>query len=603
MNERLEQDEALEAPTIEGLTALNEIDLDALGDKPLTTLVKYTGMNINDHVVVRWLGRSAAGKAYDYTAEYFLGGEHLDGLEVQITNSYIKDAAGGEAFYSYSRQANGPEPEAASLRTFCYIGVRPRRQVETLSVLQVVDSHGLIIQPDKLPTSGMRVVVPPYQAMQADDKVTLTVECYEPDGTLDDTWEQVVTVTQDHFGESAISGAVPKRYFDWIDPGYVLATYEIEFAAGGRLDAPVQRLQVDSKGTLPGYLGKPTIDEYDEGDPLDPRSFPNGLLVKLPDYPGIADSDYLTLQWSIPGGQPYMPSVRVDPSIRAADSIPFWISPETLAISQGSNVSVSYLYGREGEALRSEVLQVNVQHTRLLNVPLVEGAVTDGNASNGNILADLSIEGVYVNVPPGISLPGEELHVHWAGTGPLGEYVAKAPASQEKPLRFFIPPEYVSTNMGRTPADTSWRFDVFYRLSTDADTYIDSMPYKLRIKPLDIATLPTVDLTDGPVELGKLPEAGARLSMAKWPFIAPGQLLTIVMEGVDPRGNGVEFIVRDAKAITDAEVRNGVNNEMLPKSELRKLKIGERFTLYARVSFNGGEFYLKYPSQSTPLNP
>ncbi|HDS1802877.1 TPA: hypothetical protein QEM76_005604 [Pseudomonas putida] len=603
MNERLDQDEALEAPTIEGLTALNEIDLDALGDKPLTTLIKYTGMELNDHVVVRWLGRSAAGEAYDYTAEYFLGGGNLEGLEVQIANSYIKDAAGGEAFYSYSRETDGVKPKAASLRTFCYIGVRPNRQVETLSVLQVVDSHGLIIQPDKLPGSGMRVVVPPYQAMQADDKVTLTVECYEPDGKLDATWEEVVTVTQDHFGESAISGTVPKQNFDWIDPGYVLATYEIKFAAGGQLEAPVQRLEVDSKGALPGYLGKPSIDGYNEGDPLDPRSFPNGLLVKLPDYPGIADSDYLTLQWPIPGGTPYMPSMRVDPSIRAAGSILFRISPETLAISQGANVSVSYLYGREGEALRSEVLQVNVQPTRLLNVPLVEGAAPDGGAESGNILADLSISGVYVNVPPGIQLPQEELHVHWAGPGPLGEYVTKAPASPEKPLRFFIPPEYVATNMGQTQADTSWRFNVFYRLSTDAGTYIDSMPYKLRIKPLDIATLPTVDLTDGPVEFSKLPDAGARLSMIKWPFIARGQLLTIVMEGVDPRGNGVEFIVRDAKAITDAEVRDGVKNEMVPKSEFRKLNIGDNFTLYARVSFNGGEFYLKYPSQSTPLLP
>ena len=91
--------------------------------------------------------------------------------------------------------------------------------------------------------------------------------------------------------------------------------------------------------------------------------------------------------------------------------------------------------------------------------------------------------------------------------------------------------------------------------------------------------------------------------MITWPFIAREQLLTIVMEGVDSRDNPVQFIVRDEKPITDAEVSNGVNDERLPKSELRKLKIGERFTLYARVSFNGGAFYLKYPSQSTPLNP
>ncbi len=603
MNKRRDQDEALEAPTIEGLTSFNEIDLNALGDESLKTLIKYTGMAENDYVVVRWLGRSATGEAYDHTAGYSLQREHLaDGLEVEIANSYITDAAGGEAFYSYTSEADGATHEAASLRTFCYIGVRPRGQVETLSVLQVVDSHGLIIQPDNLPSSGMRVVVPHYQAMQIGDKVTLTVECYTPDDFLDTTWKQEVTVAGEHFGESAISGTVPKGDLEWIDPGYVLASYEVAFAVGGRLKSPVQRLQVDSRSTLPGYLGKPTIEGHVEGDPLDPGRFPDGLLVKLPDYPGIADSDYLTLQWSIPGGQLYMPSARVDPSTRAADSIPFHISPGILAVSQGTDVSVSYLYGREGEALSSEVLQVAVQNARVLNVPLVEGATADGASDSGNILADLSVSGVYVNVPPGITLPGEALHVHWVGIGPLGEYVAKEPASPDRPLRFFIPPEQVPGNMGRTPADTSWRFNVFYRLSKGSDT-IDSMPYRLRIKPLDSATLPTVDLTDGPVYLSRLPEAGARLNMITWPFIAREQLLTIVMEGVDSRDNPVQFIVRDEKPITDAEVSNGVNDERLPKSELRKLKIGERFTLYARVSFNGGAFYLKYPSQSTPLNP
>ncbi|WP_336331933.1 hypothetical protein [Pseudomonas putida] len=603
MNERLDKDEALEAPTIEGLTAFNEIDLDELAGKALKTLIKYTGMAANDLVRVRWLGRSLTGEAYDHTADYFIGDEHVqDGLEVEIANNSIVEAAGGEAFYSYTRLADGPKPEAESLRTFCYIGVRPRGQIETPSVLQVVHSHGLTIQPNQLPNGGMAVMVPRYQAMQVGDKVTLTVECYEPDDTLDDTWKKVLTVEKKHFEQDAISDAVAKTYFDWIDPGYVKAYYEIEFAGGGRMESPVQRLEVASSGGLPGYLGKPGIDGYNEGDPLDPGQSPNGLLVKLPHYPGIAESDYLTLLWSIPGGLQYMPAARVDPSTQAAASIAFQVSPEVLALSQGANVSVSYFYGRVGEGLRSQVLQVNVQNSRTPQVPLVEGATADGAADSGNILADHSSSGVYINVPAGNVLPGEELHVHWAGAAALGAYVAKTPISEERPLRFWIPPEYVPANMGRTSMDASWRFNVFYRLSRDEDNYVDSLPYKLRIKPLDNATLPTVDLPDGPVYLSRLPEAGARLQMGTWVFIAPGQLLTIVMEGVDPQNNPVEFIVRNAKPVTAAEAGSGVN-EMLPKSELLKLKVGERFTLYARVSFNGGEFFLKFRSQSVPLNP
>ncbi|MBA6137884.1 MULTISPECIES: hypothetical protein [Pseudomonas] len=605
MNERIREGETLEAPTIEGLTAFNEIDLDQLGSQDLETWVNYTGMAVDDEVLVRWLGRGAAGEGYDFTGTFTVKAPDLiDGMKVVIGNSYITGAAGGEAFYSYTRVADGPRPEAQSLRTFSYIGIRPRGQVEALSVLQVVHSHGLIIQPNQLPSSGMSVMVPRYQAMQVNDKVTLTVACYEPDGTLDDTWKKVVTVGEKHFVQDAISDVVPKSYFDWIDPGYVLASYEIEFAVGGRLKSPVQRLDVDSKGSLPGYLSKPAIDGYNEGDPLDPDKSPNGLLVKLPAYPGIADSDYLTLLWSVPGagGLQYMPSARVDPSMRAVDSIAFLIGREALSKSQGTTVSVSYLYGREGEGLRSQVLQVDVQSARDLPVPVVEGATGDGAADSGNILADLSTSGVYINVPAGNVLPGEELHVHWSGATALGEYVAKAPVSPDKPLRFLIPPAYVPANMGRSPVDVSVRFNVFFRLVRDEDNYTDSPPYKLRIKPLDNATLPTVDLPDGPVYLSNLPAAGARLQMGTWMFIAPGQLLTIVMEGVDLQNNPVSFTVRDAKPVTADEARTGVG-EMLPRSEFMKLKVGERFTLYARVSFNGGEFFLKFRSQSYPLNP
>lgn len=318
----------------------------------------------------------------------------------------------------------------------------------------------------KLPGAGMTVVVPRYQSMQEGDKVTLTVECYEPDGTRDDTWKKVVTVGKTHLDQNTISDGVPRSYFDWIDPGYVLAYYEIEFAVGGRLKSPVQRLEVESRsGSLPGYLDKPAIEGHSEGDPLDPNKYPDGLLIKLPKYPGIADSDHLILIWSIPGGAQYLPS-RVDPSTRAADSIVFQISPELLAISRGSTVNVSYLYGREGAALSSQVLQVDVQLVRSLGGPRVEGADQDGAGDRGHILADSANPGgVYINVPAGIVLPDEVLHVHWSGYGPLGEYVAEAPFSAEKPLRFHIPAKYVPANMGRTPVDTSFRFDVFYRLS------------------------------------------------------------------------------------------------------------------------------------------
>lgn len=594
--------EDLAAPSIPELTASNEIDLDKLGANDLRTTIQYDGMKKDDRLRVRWLGRGTTGKAFDYVGNFYIEDKDLpDGLEVSIQNQYLVDAAGGEVFYSYTFQPGSSE-EAESLRRFCYIGLRPRLG-ETLSVLQLVQSHGLIIQPDKLPGAGLTAMVPRYQAMREGDKVTLRVVGYESDGTEDQTWTRQVTVGKTHFDKQAISEVIGRGFFDWIDPGYVLASYTIDFVDGGQLESPVQRLTVDSDATLPGYLDKPSIDGYTEGDPLDPSKHPDGLVVKVPEYPGIADSDYIVMLWSIPGGgRQWLPSLRVDPSTRASDSIVFQVDQEILVESQSSKVSVSFLYGRQGAALHSQVLEVNVQRARLPDAPTVAKATSDGAANRGLILAGESTAGVYVDVPAAEVQEGEVPHVHWWGRTPFGQYIAQEPASPANPLRFWIPPEYVPANMGKGEKDFTERFDVFYRL-TRGDDYVQSQPYKLRIKPLATSTYPSVrceGFDDGGVSLAAVPEKGLGLMLDTWTFVAAGQLLTIEMSGVDKASQPVTVIVRDAKAVTVDEANNGIK-ELLAKDHLRKLKIDDRFTLSARVSFNGGEHFFQFIPYSLPL--
>lgn len=594
----------LPAPRIEGLTDANEIDLDKLGADDLRTIVKYEGMAINDRVRVSWLGRGATGKVFDYIANFTIENKDLpEGLVVPIENQHLVNAAGGEAFYSYVFEPGTPE-QAESLREVCYIGLRPRAQGEMLSVLQAVQSHGLIIQPDKLPSNGLTVMVPRYQAMREGDKVTLRIVGYESDGTEDDTWTREVVVGKSHFDKQAISDVVGKSFFDWIDPGYVEASYTIDFVDGGQLDSPVQRLTVDSNSALPGYLDKPVIEGYNEGDLLDPSKYPDGLLLKLPEYPGIADSDYIVMLWSVPGGgRQWLPSSRVDPSTRASDAITFLISQDLLAESQSAKVSVSYLYGRQGAGLRSQVLEVDVDRARIPAAPNIDRAETDGLPNTGYILAGESASGVYVDVPAKDVLEGEVPQVHWCGRTSFGQYVAKEPVSEANPLRFLIPPEYIPANMGQGEKDFSQQFDVFYRLHREGD-YVQSMAYKLRIKPLATDAYPSVTCqyadADG-LSLAKVPENGwANLYLDTWKFVAAGQLLTIEMSGIDVAERPVRVIVREAKAVTADEARNGVV-ERLQKDDLRKLKLNNPFTLSARVSFNGGEHFFAFRPYSPTL--
>ncbi|MNH23285.1 hypothetical protein D3C81_1638800 [compost metagenome] len=156
--------------------------------------------------------------------------------------------------------------------------------------------------------------------------------------------------------------------------------------------------------------------------------------------------------------------------------------------------------------------------------------------------------------------------------------------------------------MGLGDKDYSQQFNVFYRLNR-GEEYVQSIAYRLRIKPMATGTYPSVqcEFADANgLSLGNVPERGADLKLEPWKFVAAGQLLTIEMSGVDKASQVVRFIVRDAKAVTADEVKKGVT-ELLEKNHLRVLQLNESFTLSARVSFNGGEHFFGFMPYSLRL--
>lgn len=596
MNVRHSSD--LEVPIVPDLTAFDEIDLETLGSADLVAFIKYTGMQAGDLVSPRWVGSSPSGDAFDDVgATVPVTESDLErGLLVTIKNDTLTSAAGGWAFFSYAQ--GGRE----SLRQFCYIGLRARGQDERLSVMQAIQSQGLVIHPDALDAAGVRFLVPPYQAMQAGDKITLTVAGYDEDGIEDDEERKVLTVTQEHLDKAALSHDVRRTFFRFIDPGYVLASYEIEFVDGEHAESPVQRLIVDSTATLPPLLDKPVIDGHDEGDPLDPTRFRNGLVVRVPMYDEMAVSDRIVLRWRSPA-RDYLQTLRVDPSTIASQSIAFRVDFAVLAEAQGATVEVSYLFGREEAGLRSEALQLRVAMARKLAALSINRATADELPNSGTLAADHTLGGVYVDVPPGVMQPDEALQVHWWGISSLGQYIADEPATPENPLRFHIPEQYVPANMGRGDKDESRRFPVFYRLVSAAG-YVDSEHFLLRIKPQPAEYLPQINCEQaGPnsLSLAAVPAAGADLSLGTWAFIAEGQALTLSI-GRD-RGTGSwEAAIRDAEPVTALEMSVGIKAK-LARSLIEQVPVGETFTLFARASFNGGEFFTEFKSTSLQLVP
>lgn len=584
-----------EKPRIPDLNEFNEVDIDQLGDEPLLAVIKYAGMQVGDLVAPRWVGAGPTGEVFDdIKARLPVLEEHLEnGLVIKIENQKVRDAAGGWAFFSYT--VVGAQE---SLRQFCYLGLRER--TETLSVLQVLQSHNLVIQPNKLPTGGaVTVVVPAYQAMQVGDKVNMKVVGYDDGGDKNGDWSRVLTVSKEHFGKQALSADVSKSFFRLLEKGYVEGFYSIELMDGSRLDSPVQRWDIDSEATLPDILEKPAIDGHQEGYPLDPARFRDGLTVRVPAYPGRAVSDRIVMHWHSPVGD-LVQTVRVDPSALVAGSIPFRVPAKILVLNAGEAVRLTYLYGRQGESLRSGELSVQVKEIRQLISPDVRDVDPEPTPNWGRMAALDAICGVYVEVPADSVAPGERPEVHWMGHSELGRYIATEPVNAQK-TRFFIPPEYVPANMARGEKDESRRFEVFYRLIGDAG-HVDSLAYHLRITPLPMKNLPQLacpDAPDGKLPLSKVPSSGARLELAPWDYGAAGQLLSLSLTITTDTGEQ-EIVFHDSVPVTPDEALNGVK-ATLPKDLLTRLKINDYFTLWPRLSYDGGLHFTKFRSINLQL--
>jgi hypothetical protein len=591
------QNAGYEKPAIPDLNASDELDLEKLGSAPLVGYIKYTGMQLDDLVRPRWIGASPTGEVFDdIGAEVPVEpGDLVNGMRVEVGNQTVQNAAGGWAFFSYTVNQT-----TESLRKFCFLGVRPQAAVETLSVLHGLPSHGLIVRPADLSEAGLTLVVAPYQAMQAGDRITLKLVGYDEYGDEDDDFPDEVVVTKDHVAGRKISFEVPRYWFSYIEKGYVLASYRITLAGGATLDSPEQRFEIDSTASLPAYLEAPSIVGHTPGNPLDPAKFRDGLTLHMPAYPDMTVSDRILMRWHSPVIDTIL-HARVDPSSLAKGTIAFRLPADVLALSGGATARLSYLYGREGASLSSQTLEVDVIDPRSVDAPDVKGALPDSTPHWGTMTALDAIDGVYVEVPAGTAKPDERIEVHWNGHSELGQYIAKAPVKPENPLRFFIPAQYVAANLGRGDLDESRRFDVFYRL-VGRDDHVDSVPFKLRIKPFATTAFPQITCAQASgtsLSLSKVPAAGADLRLGTWYFGAAGQLLTLTLSGVTANGP-LEHVIRDRVAVTADEALGGVS-ATLPRHVLEQLEVSSSFTLRARLSFDGGQYFTPFRSNTLTL--
>lgn len=595
--------ELLSAPFIEIRNAYDEIDLEELGDDDLETYIQYDGIAEGDQLRIHWRGATATGEALDSVGTV-VEVEQPDfdplkkRLRVLIGNRYVSQGDQGYAFYYYERISGSP---AESLRTFSFVGVRPHR-MEHMPVTQAVESHALHIDPDALGSSGATFVAPPYAAMQEGDTVTLVFRGYEASGDFDEEKRYALKVEKDLIGYS-LNWKVPKGQFNFIKKGSAQVHYQIDFVGSATpLEGPVQTYWIDSIPTEPALLPALEIEGYTGGS-LDPEMFPDGLMVRVPAYPGLHTADWTLLHVN---DEPGAAVLRADLTTLAVGVQ--GVQLDASVLQGATRLAMGYQVGREGLGLSGQLLDIEVLQPRHLR-PVV---VQDGNLENPEpnmwLDAELATTGAIVTAPdPGLR-PGERLQLAWQGRSKAGQYEHTLPQGSVPPFRFAVPATAVAANMEATPSAAAKRFPVLFRVLRDHLPPLESPPVQLRILPLLTNRYPIIQCDEAPggttLSLAAVPGAGATLRLGDWAFMAPGQRLNVLYRGVKKNGSALVELLR-SELVSGEEVGNGEVVVRLDKRILNEQKLGDQFDLRVNVNFENetdDDTWVEFPTLSLTLN-
>ena len=470
-----------------------------------------------------------------------------------------------------------------------------------LPVPQIRESHDLHIYPRPSgPT--FTAVIAPYRAMQEGDIVALKFEGYDDRGELDEVWQEAKTLGNDNIDKNILFN-VPRSQLDFIGGGHALISFTVSYTGTDRTGPSVmQSLRI----TEPTTPLAPLIDiDGLSGGTLDPTQFPDGITLRVAPYTDANVGDWVVLYWwTASPDKRVIQTLLLDPSNIQSEVLLFRLSAHVLQASIGETVQVSYQYARTGVAQTSQILELRVRAPLDLKPPSVEGATAEGMPGDNQAYltaASTLQNGAFVTLPASLAIgAGDRVAVHWQGDPAGGVHIATEPFEHGNPRRFQVPVCAIAANMEARDDDDAKRFAVFYRFTPVGEGYQDSDSLQLRILPLPIEFYPTVQCTEvvgNRLSLRTVPETGANITLATWPFIAAGQQLTIRAHGISATSTPISFdIRRPAVPVTAQEALNGIRDQKLLNTFLQRLRLNSNLRFAVTVSFDGGKINFNFPS-------
>lgn len=585
-------------PDVPALNPEGELDIDALGTDDLETYVNYPGIQLGDIVTAVWRGANAQGEPFDQTdaGQPVIDPDPDKGFRLAIRNSIVAPADGGWAFYSY--YVNN-DMNNESLRRFCFVGLRDHPVVaQQLATVQVLQSHDLLIDYDAVRSAGATLYIPPYQAMQVGDRVTVVLNGEESDGTPIREKTYDCSPQADDLGHVLTCEVRSSDFRDLLD-GVATLHYNVELAQqAGTLQAPEQRFAVGTGPAPEPMLPAPTIVGFDDGDMLDPDAFTRGLTLQAVCPAQTLPGDQVLCHWvGLKVENRHTLTLRLDASSQPGGLMQFDLDPKALLGSVDDDVVVFLQIARQGWAMSAAPLAFRVERTRGPRLaPSIERTTADGA---GNVVGS-AIEfrhGAWVNVPSGAVKDGDTVKVHWDGDTQGGRTTVQAPADPAEPLRFMVPAEFIAANMEQREDLAAKRFPVYYTLTSSQGEF-SSDPVGLRIQPVPRGNYQQVLCAEadglGNLLVGSLTEE-PHLVLNAWAYFAVGNQVTLSVSGSLADGGDYQKTLRAAAPVTAEEFNDNLVVARLALQDLRGLANNSSMTLRASISFDGGKSTFAVP--------
>jgi hypothetical protein len=206
-----------------------------------------------------------------------------------------------------------------------------------------------------------------------------------------------------------------------------------------------------------------------------------------------------------------------------------------------------------------------------------KGTLNPVNATNG--------VRVILNPASIIYYPDEVPRVRWASEGELGHYLADPDAGGTGEYK--IPKAFMAAHFGKT-------IPVTYFFNDKHGQPHVSETFELSVLNYPNTNLQSPQIEEGsPLSLSAVPAEGASVILRAWPFIAAGQRITIIVEGLeDSSATTIQYQVLDRHEVTEAQVTAGIvkGQALIAKAGfLSRIRHGSQLAVKVYVSFDNGQ--------------